>query len=84
MEPIVAANPKAADTAVNLAQIMEYEGHRIEELGRAPEAANVYRKSLTLLDAFLNSGKNPVVVQYVSDEESLALRARPPATRMRL
>ncbi len=73
LDPIVKANPNAAIKAVQLAMTLEFIGHRLEELGRVQEAIENYRKSLSLLQPFLEPGSHAVIVQSLASEESLAL-----------
>ncbi len=72
MEPIVAANPKSSTMAINLAQVMEYEGHYLEESSQTAAASDTYRKSLALLEPFAGAPASAVMAQYVSTEKDLA------------
>ena len=73
LEPIVLANPKSSESANQLAFVLEHEGHRLETLGRNPEALAAYRKSMETINGFLSSKNSPTNSQYLSDEENIAL-----------
>ena len=73
LEPIVAANLKAAEPASQLALVLEYQGHRLESLGRKAEAAATYQKSMAVIQAFLDARNATVLSQYLASEQSLAL-----------
>jgi hypothetical protein len=45
IETIAKANLGSAEAAGQVAIIQEYEGHRLEDLGRVPEAMVSYRRS---------------------------------------
>ena len=73
IEPILVANAHSADTANQLALILEYEGHRQETLGRNDDAVASYRRSMAVMQPFLEQQNNVIVVQYISGEQNLAL-----------
>jgi tetratricopeptide (TPR) repeat protein len=73
IEPILVANAHSADTANQLAIILEYAGHRQETLGRNDDAVASYRRSMTVIQPFLEQPNNNIIVQYISDEQNLAL-----------
>jgi serine/threonine protein kinase len=73
LEPIVSANPKAAETADQLSLVLEYQGHRLKALNRTAEAAASYQKSMKVIQPFLDARNTPVVSQYLASEQSLAL-----------
>ena len=73
LEPIVLSNPKSTETANQLAFVLEYQGHRLEALGRTADAIAAYRKSMVTLEAFLDSRNVPANSQYLTDEENIAL-----------
>jgi tetratricopeptide (TPR) repeat protein len=73
IEPILVANTRSADTANQLALILEYEGHRQETLGRNDDAIASYRRSMAVMQPFLEQQNNSIVVQYITDEQNLAL-----------
>jgi tetratricopeptide (TPR) repeat protein len=73
LEPIVVANLKSAEPAEQLSLVLEYQGHRLETLGRKAEAVASYQKSMTVIQAFLDARNAPVVSQYLASEQSLAL-----------
>jgi len=72
IEPIAIANPKSAETATQLAAILEFEGIRQQELGHNSEAAIAYRSSMDRLQPFLELKNATVTVQYLSSEKDLA------------
>ena len=73
IEPILVANAHSADTANQLAMILEYEGHRQETLGRNDDAVASYRRSMAAIQPFLEQQNNAIVVQYITDEQNLAV-----------
>jgi tetratricopeptide (TPR) repeat protein/tRNA A-37 threonylcarbamoyl transferase component Bud32 len=73
VEPIAEANPKSFDLASQLALILHYEGHRLEELGRMPEAEQAYRKSMALYEPFIHQPNLQMVADYIADQDELAL-----------
>ena len=73
IRPIAANNPKSAETASQVALILEYEGHRLETLGRNADAMASYRSSLTAIQPFFDQQNAVVFTQYLTDEDSIAL-----------
>ena len=71
-EPILAANPKATETAVQFAAIVEYEGVRQEALGHTTQAETAYRRSMDLVQPFVE-GQRPAAFQHICTERDLAL-----------
>jgi tetratricopeptide (TPR) repeat protein len=71
-DPILAANPKSAETAVQLASIIEYEGLRQEALGRKNQAEASYRRSMDMVQPYAGSQRG-ATVQCIADERDLAL-----------
>jgi serine/threonine protein kinase len=71
-DPILAANPKSAETAVQLASIIEYEGLRQETLGRKDEAEASYRRSMDMVQPYAGS-QRAATAQRIADERNLAL-----------
>lgn len=71
-EPILEANPKAAETAVQFAGIIEFEGLRQEALGRKEQAEASYRRSMDLAQPFAAS-QRPATFQHICAERDLAL-----------
>lgn len=72
MEPLLTANPKAADLAVALAGVLEMKAKRLIELGRPEEAAREYRRSLAVIQPLHISGNAGVLPQWIADDEGLA------------
>ncbi len=72
IEPIVKVNPKAAETANQIGTILEYEGHRLEALGRNAEALARYQESLRILQPFFDGQNASVLTQYFADEQYIA------------
>ena len=73
MEEVVKADPQSSFDATQLALILEYQGHRLESLNRAPEAIESYRRSLAALTPFLSPDNARARRQSESSEEALAL-----------
>jgi tetratricopeptide (TPR) repeat protein len=73
LDPILKANPKSSDTAGQVSLVLEYQGHRLEELGRKEEAAVAYQKSITAIQPFLDALNGSILSQYLASEQSLAL-----------
>jgi eukaryotic-like serine/threonine-protein kinase len=75
LRPIALANPKSSETAAQLALVLEYEGIRLEALGRGPEALTMYRGSRAVIQPFFDGKNSPpsVAVQYLSAREDIAL-----------
>jgi tetratricopeptide (TPR) repeat protein len=73
IEPIAGANSKSAETANQVALVLEYEGHRQEALVRSDEAIASYLKSIAVLQPFFDQQNEAVTYQYLSSEQSLAL-----------
>jgi len=70
--PILAANPKAAETAVQFAAIVEYEGHRQNALGHKDQAEASYRRSMDMVQPFIET-QRLAASQRIADERDLAL-----------
>jgi eukaryotic-like serine/threonine-protein kinase len=73
LEPIAAANAKSVEIATQLATIFQYKAHRQESLGHRDEAVAGYRKSMALLQAFVDGHMKTAIAQYILDEQDLAL-----------
>ncbi|HEY4382819.1 MAG TPA: protein kinase [Acidobacteriaceae bacterium] len=73
IEPIVKANPQSAEPADQLALDLEYEGHRLESLGRKADAEAAYLKSMAVIQSFMDARNSTVLSQYLATEQSLAL-----------
>jgi len=73
IEPIAAANPKSSQLANQLGLLLEYEAYRLEALGKKDEAAVTYRKAMDLLQPFVDQNNMPSIVEYIANEEGLAL-----------
>lgn len=74
IEPIAKANPSSSEAAGQVALILEYEGHRLEDLDRVPEALNSYRESIATVHPFLDQPTSTIMSQYLADVESLTRR----------
>jgi len=72
IEPIAKTNKQSATQANQLANILDFEGHRLEALNKNADAIQSYRKSLELLQPFMDAGNGAVVGQEISTEEDLA------------
>jgi hypothetical protein len=57
IEPIASANSKSAETANQVALILEYEGHRRRTMGHNDKAIARYRKSIALLQPLFRSAE---------------------------
>ena len=73
LEPIVTENLKSAEPADQLSLVLEYQGHRLETLGRTTEAVASYKKSMAVIQPFLDAKNSTVLSQYLASEQSLAL-----------
>ena len=91
MGRVLAADSKSITTARALTMAGEYAGHRLRDLGRWPEAAAAYHRSLEVAERFLaaNPKDGPLVMQVLADENALAQvlamqgdRAAPAMARM--
>jgi eukaryotic-like serine/threonine-protein kinase len=71
--PLVTANTKSLEAATLLAQILAFEGHRFEQLGRLKEARAAYQRSLALLQPLVMEPKIGMSIEYIRAEEDLAL-----------
>jgi tetratricopeptide (TPR) repeat protein len=71
-EPILAVNPKSAETAVQFGSIIEYEGLRQDALGRKDQAESSYRRSMDMVQPFAES-QRMAAVQRIAGERDLAL-----------
>jgi hypothetical protein len=60
IEPIASANSKSAETANQVALILEYEGHRRRTMGHNDEAIARYRKSIALLQPLFDQQNESV------------------------
>jgi len=72
IEPIAAANTKSAETANQLAGIIETQGLRQKALGRYDQAAQDYRQGMALLQPFFELKNGTVTTQYLSLKMNLA------------
>jgi len=73
IEPIAKANPKSSFYAYRLSNALDFEGRRLEALGRTAEAIKSYRRSLEVLQPFFDSGNTVMVYgQRIRNEEDLA------------
>ena len=75
IRPILVANPKSSETAAQLALILEYEGFRLQTLGRAANALERFGSSVAALQPFTEEPHMAVntLSQYLSSREDLAL-----------
>ena len=71
IETIAKANPGSAEAASQVAIILEYEGHRLEDLGRVPEALASYRESIATVHPFLDQPSATIMSQYLAGVENL-------------
>lgn len=71
IETVAKANPSSAEAAAQVAIIREYEGHRLENLGRVPEAFVSYRESIATVHPFLDQPIATIISQYLVDVENL-------------
>lgn len=72
LEPIVQSNAKSAEAAGQLAIILEYEGIRLEALGRTAEAMATYRESTAKISPFLNKPTQSLLSQYIANAERIS------------
>ena len=72
VEPIAKSNPTSATSAYHLANILEYQGNRLEALGQSAVAIQRYRASLELVRPFLNMENGSATGQSIAAEEDLA------------
>ena len=70
---VVAANQNSVDAMSLLAQVLDYEGHRLEQLGRKPEALQAYQKSIALLEPEPAKPRVGTPPDYIRVQEDLAL-----------
>ena len=70
---IVAANSSSFDAVSLLAQVLDYEGHRLEQLRRKPEALLAYQKSITLLEPVTTKSRIGTSGDYIRAQEDMAL-----------
>lgn len=73
IEPIARANPKSSEIAGQVAMIAEYEGTRQQALARNADALTSYRKSMSILQPFVDVHNGTVTAEYVTDEENIAV-----------
>jgi serine/threonine protein kinase len=73
MEAAARNNSDSAFYATQFALQLEYQGHRLEALGREQQAIDSYRKSLDALRPFADSGNGGVKRQTLASKEALAL-----------
>jgi eukaryotic-like serine/threonine-protein kinase len=71
-EPILAANPKSPESAIQFASIVEYEGLRQNALGRVGQAEASYRRSMEMVQPFAETQRT-AALQHIADERDLAL-----------
>jgi tetratricopeptide (TPR) repeat protein len=72
VEPLAKANPKTPNYADQMALNLEYQGHRYEGLGQARDAIQSYRKSMEVLQPFLDAGPAGMMTQELASEDALA------------
>ncbi len=74
LDPIVRANPSAADPVLRVELVRQYAGHRLQRLGRLTEAADSFRRALAELEAMTNAkpGQPKGTAVNLGNEEGLA------------
>lgn len=73
IEPMMRANAKSTDAAIEFSSILEYKAHRLEALHRTDEAKQMYRKSMAALEPFANIPTGAALPQLIADYEGLAM-----------
>jgi eukaryotic-like serine/threonine-protein kinase len=71
-EPLLAENPKSAETAFQFAPIVDCEGRRQEALGHKDQAEISFRRSMDMLQPFVEN-QRIAALQHITDERDLAL-----------
>lgn len=73
-DPMVRANPTAADLVLRVELVRQYEGHRLQRLGRLTEAADSFRRALAELEAMTSAkpGQPKGTAVTLGNEEGLA------------
>jgi tetratricopeptide (TPR) repeat protein/tRNA A-37 threonylcarbamoyl transferase component Bud32 len=74
LDPIVRANPSAADPVLRVELVRQYAGRRLQRLGRLTEAADSFRRALAELEAMTSAkpGQPKGTAVALGNEEGLA------------
>ena len=74
LDPIIRANPSAADPVLRVELVRQYAGHRLQRLGRLTEAADSFRQALAELEAMTSAkpGQPKGTAVNLGNEEGLA------------